>query len=133
MKYFTITELTKSSKAKSLNIDNHPTPEIVDNLTILIEECLDKIREIYGKPIIVNSGYRCEKLNQVLKGSKTSHHLQGLAADITVGSKEENELLFQLILDNDIQFTQLIDEYNFSWIHISHDPNNLKHQIIHTK
>ena len=58
-------------------IDNHPTLEIERNLTILIEHCLDPIREKFGKPITVTSGYRCEKLNKLVGGKPNSQHLKG--------------------------------------------------------
>ena len=51
MKYFTISELCKSTTADAFHINNQPTPDIVDNIEILINECLDKIRETFGKPI----------------------------------------------------------------------------------
>ena len=137
MKYFTISELCKSTTADAFHINNQPTPDIVDNLEILINECLDKIREAFGKPIYVNRGYRCKELNNRVKGSKTSHHLYGKAADITLKSKKLNSVLFNLIQDmiksGTLKCTQLIDEYSYSWIHMSYDKDNLKCQILHLK
>lgn len=129
MKYFTIKELIKSSTAEAKGIDNTPTPEVERNLTALVENVLDGVREIYGKPITVNSGYRCPELNKAVGGSATSDHVKGFAADITGGSKEENERLFNIIKHN-FHFSQLIDEKNFSWVHVSYNPNNLKNQTL---
>lgn len=129
MKYFTIKELTKSSTAEAKGIDNTPTPEVERNLTALVDNILDGVREIYGKPITVNSGYRCPELNKAVGGSATSDHVKGFAADITAGSKEENERLFNIIKHN-FHFSQLIDEKNFSWVHVSYDPNKLKNQTL---
>lgn len=129
MKYFTIKELTKSSTAEAKGIDNTPTPEVERNLTALVENVLDPLREIYGKPITVNSGYRCPELNKAVGGSATSDHVKGFAADITAGSKEENERLFNIIKHN-FHFSQLIDEKNFSWVHVSYNSNNLKNQTL---
>lgn len=129
MKYFTIKELTKSSTAESKGIYNTPTPEVERNLTALVENVLDPLRTIYGKPITVNSGYRCPELNKAVGGSATSDHVKGFAADITAGSKEENERLFNIIKHN-FHFSQLIDEKNFSWVHVSYNPNNLKNQTL---
>lgn len=129
MKYFTINELCKSDIASSRQIDNQPSPEVVDNLEALINNCLDPIREAWGGPIRVNSGYRSPALNKAVKGSKTSQHLTGCAADITVGSR--NKELFNLIKDN-FQFDQLIDEYNYNWIHISYKENP-RNQVLHLK
>ena len=82
------------------------------------------MREWYGKPIIVNSGYRCEALNKAIGGAKSSQHMLGEAADITVGSKEENEKLFDYIKDN-LEFDQLINESDFSWVHVSYREGRL--------
>ena len=130
MKYFTINELTNSSTAKIKKIDNTPTPGIRQNLENLINKVLDPLREAYGKPIRVNSGYRSPALNKALKGAKNSHHMLGMAADITAGSKAENKKLFRIVQDLGLPFTQLIDEKNFSWVHVSYDPNNVKRQIL---
>jgi hypothetical protein len=113
-----------------LGIDNTPNSEIVKNLKQLVEYILDPLRERYKKPIYVNSGYRCDALNKAVGGSKNSSHLYGLAADITAGSPEENKILFELIQELDLPFQQLIDEKNFSWIHVSFS-NNPKKQILH--
>nr|UVY17005.1 MAG: Peptidase M15 [Bacteriophage sp.] len=129
MKYFTLKELTRSATAEAKGIDNTPTPEVEKNLTLLVENVLDPLRNLFGKPITVNSGYRCPELNKAVGGSKTSDHVKGFAADITGGSKEENERLFYLIKYN-FNFKQLIDEKNFSWVHVSYDPSNLKNQIL---
>ncbi|WAX07568.1 hypothetical protein BK649P1_00004 [Bacteroides phage BK649P1] len=129
MKYFTIKELTKSLTAEVKGIDNTPTPEIERNLTSLVDNILDPLRELYGKPITVNSGYRCPAVNKAVGGSATSDHVKGFAADITGGSKEENERLFNIIKHN-FHFSQLIDEKNFSWVHVSYNPGNLKNQTL---
>lgn len=127
MKYFTINELTNSQTAKQRGIDNTPPKEVVLNLVKLVDNVLDPLRERYGKPIRITSGYRSEALNKVLKGAKTSHHLKGQAADITVGTKIGNRLLYELIRDN-FKYTQLINEHDFSWVHVSYDENDLRMQ-----
>lgn len=130
MKYFTIKELCKSSTAIQKGIDNTPNSEIVNNLIQLVDNILDPLREKFKKPILVNSGYRCIALNKAVKGSKTSQHLLGLAADITAGSPQENEKLFNLIINLDLPFDQVIDEQNFKWVHVSFSKNPRK-QILH--
>lgn len=129
MKYFTIEEMTKSSTAKANGIDNTPSDEGVLKLQKLIEAVLDPLREWYGKPIRVNSGFRCEALNEAVGGSDTSQHRLGEAADITVGSKTENEKLFNYIKDN-LPFDQLINESNFSWVHVSYREGRLRKQVL---
>lgn len=130
MKYFTIPELTSSATAKAKKIDNAPSQEAIRNMEQLIEKVLDPLREAYGKPIKVNSGFRSLALNRAVGGSKTSDHVKGMAADITGGSKAENKKIFELIKKLNLPFKQLIDEKNFSWVHVSHDPNNIKRQIL---
>ena len=119
MKYFTIEELTRSDTAKVKGIENTPTQEAKEKLVTLIENVLNPLREMYGKPITVNSGYRCPKLNAAVGGAKNSHHMRGEAADITAGSKEENRKVFELIRDN-LPFDQLINESDYSWVHVSY-------------
>lgn len=130
MKYFTLYELCKSDTAKKQNIDNFPTWEVVDNLKELVTNILDPLREMYGKSIIINSGYRSEALNKAVKGSNTSDHMSGRAADIDAGSVEENKKLFNYIKDN-FEFDQLIDEKCLSWVHVSFRKNNNRKQILY--
>lgn len=134
MKYFKISELTKSDTARHSKIDNVPTTQEEANLVALIENILDPLREAYGKPIIVTSGFRCERLNKLVKGSNTSQHRFGQAADIRTveDTVEENKKLFELAQKLNLPFDQLIDEYNYDWIHISYSPRN-RRQILHIK
>lgn len=129
MKYFTIAELCRSTKADEYGINNRCMTEHVKKLTALVDNVLDPLREWYGKPITVNSGYRCPELNKVVKGSKTSQHMKGEAADITTGSKEENKKLFDYIREN-LPFDQLIDESNFSWVHVSFNEKYCRQQVL---
>lgn len=129
MKYFTIKEMTKSSTAKANGIDNTPSDEEIAKLQKLIEAVLDPLREWYGKPIRVNSGFRCEDLNEAVGGSDTSQHRLGEAADITVGTKKGNKKLFEYIKDN-LPFDQLINESNFSWVHVSYREGRLRKQVL---
>lgn len=129
MKYFTIKELTKSAKAQANGIDNTPGKEEINNLTQLVDKVLDPLREMYGKPIRVNSGYRCKKLNGLVGGVSNSQHLTGQAADISSyrNTKAENEILFNLI--KKLPFDQLINEKDFSWIHVSYSDRNRREII----
>ena len=131
MRNFTIQELTASTTAAAKKIKNDPTPEAAENLKLLVDKVLDPLRDAYGKPIRVNSGYRSPALNAAVNGSKTSQHMKGQAADITAGSKQENKKLFDLAQELNLPYCQLIDENNFSWVHISYDKNNVKRQILH--
>ena len=112
-------ELAKSSTADKLGIDNTPTSEATVALSNLVTHVLDPLREMYGKAITVNSGYRCPKLNAAVGGAKNSQHMKGEAADITAGNKTENKKLFELIRDN-LPFDQLLNESDYSWVHVSY-------------
>ena len=85
MKYFTISEMIKSETALKHGIWNGASLEVEENLRALVEQVLDPLRERYGKPIRVTSGYRCPRLNTLVGGSPNSQHMKGEAADI-VGS-----------------------------------------------
>lgn len=133
MKYFTIGELVKSDIADQYGINNRCTSEQAGNLKRLIDTVLDPLREAYGKPINISSGYRCEELNNhpKIRGSKTSDHLKGMAADIygTPWTAEENKRLFELAQELNLPFDQLIDENDMRWVHISHRPGINRHEV----
>lgn len=125
MKYFTFKEMIQSNTAKARGIENIPDWDDIYRLQKLIETILDPLREWYGKPIIVNSGYRCEALNKAVNGVSTSLHKYGYASDITAGSKTENEKLFNYIKDN-LPFTELGWEGNGTWLHVAWTGSNDK-------
>ena len=129
-KYFDINELCHSDTAKAEGIDNTPSEEVKKNLEALIENVLDPLREAYGKPIYINSGYRCSELNKAVGGVSTSEHQSGRAADIDTHDYEENKKLFKLIQELNLPFRQLIDESNLSWVHVSYNPNDIKRQVL---
>lgn len=129
MKYFTIKELSHSDTALIRGIDNYPTAEAMSNLTKLVSNVLDPLREKYGKPIRVSSGYRSPILNRSVNGATSSQHRTGEAADITAGSKEGNKALFEII-KKELPYDQLIDEKNYSWIHVSYREGRNRKQIL---
>lgn len=131
MTYFTINELCKSDTARAKGIDNTPSAEVVKNLTQLVDVVLDPLRKNWGAPLRVNSGYRCPALNKAVDGSAKSDHLYGYAADITAGSVEKNKELFKLVQKLNLPYRQLINENNFSWVHVSYNPKDIKKQILH--
>ena len=134
MKYFTINELCASATALREGIDNRPNKCAYHLLHVLVDQLLDPIREAWGEPIVVSSGYRCKELNTLIGGVKNSHHMLGCAADIIAGNKADHRRLFKLIQqmqqEGKIQFTQLIAENGFRWIHISYVPSDLRCQVI---
>ena len=134
MKYFSIGELSQSDTADKIGIPNHPNTMQKMNMEKLIVNVLDPIRSLYGKPIYVNSGFRSESLNRAIGGAKNSQHMEGKAADITAGNPTENKKVWDTIMflfqEGDIDFDQLIDESNLSWIHISYNEDNNRGQIL---
>ena len=132
--YFSITELTASATALREGIDNRPSKCAYHLLHVLVDQLLDPIREAWGEPIVVSSGYRCKELNTLIGGVKNSHHMLGCAADIIAGNKADHRRLFKLIQQmqqqGQIRFTQLIWEGNGMWIHISYVPSDLRCQVI---
>ena len=133
-KYFRLSEFTRSDTAAKLGITNTPTLAQVYNINALVENVLDPLRHAYGKPIRVTSGFRSAALNKAVGGSKTSEHLcrgTSAAADITGGNMAENRRLFLLAQQLRLPFRQLIDEKNYTWIHISYNPNDVKRQVLH--
>ncbi len=134
MKYFSVSELCASATALREGIDNRPNKCAYHLLHVLVQQLLDPIREAWGEPIVVSSGYRCKQLNALVGGVKNSHHILGCAADIIAGNRADHRKLFRLIvkmqLEGRIKFTQLILEGDGRWLHISYVPGNLKCQVI---
>ena len=134
MKHFSISELTASATALREGIDNRPSKCAYHLLHVLVQQLLDPIREAWGEPIVVSSGYRCKQLNTLVGGVKNSHHILGCAADIIAGNRADHRKLFKMIQkmqqEGRIKFTQLIWEGNGRWIHISYVPGDLRCQVI---
>lgn len=130
MKYFSFQEFERSETAYRHGIDNTLPDKLKGNVAALVDKVLDPLREAWGKPITITSGYRCAALNKAVGGSATSHHCKGMAADLTTGNRVENRRIFQLIIDLGLPFTQLIDEKNFSWVHVSLDQSDVKRQVL---
>lgn len=132
MKYFTTAEFVRSETADKKGIDNRLPKDLLPNVQALVNNVLDPLREAYGKPIIISSGYRCDALNKAVGGVPTSEHRLGMAADIvgTPNTKAENKRLFNLIQSLDLPFNQLIDEKNFSWVHVSYREGDNRKQVL---
>ena len=134
-KHLTLKEVTKSNTATRHGIDNTPTVEHEINLRLVAENIFESIREHFNVPIGISSGYRSEKLNKAVRGSKTSDHCKGKALDIDadIFGKLTNADIFNYIKDN-LEFKQLIWEYgtntNPGWVHVSYDPSNNKKQVL---
>ena len=118
MKYFTYSEMLKSDTAVKHKLWNGAPKEAEENLRSIVEQVLDPLREAYGRPVHVNSGYRCPRLNRLVGGSPNSQHMRGEAADISpvVGNEADLPELARLLIDNG-KFDQLIIYPTF--IHVS--------------
>lgn len=132
MKWFTIDELCRSETARRKGIGNTPTDNVRKNLTALVDNVLDPLRDWYGKPIRVNSGYRCPALNKAVGGVANSQHLTGQAADIDTDGTAENRKMMKHIEEN-LDFDQLIWENGGAWVHVSYrsDGKN-RRQVLRT-
>ena len=86
--HFTLEEMTRSAKASAMGIANNPNEEQTENLKTLCENVLEPLRNHLGRAVVINSGFRCRKLNDAVKGARNSQHMRGEAADIRVGSKK---------------------------------------------
>lgn len=131
MKYFSIGELCQSEIADRHGINNSPNTYQRMNLTKLVENVLDPIRARWGRPIYVNSGFRCGTLNTIVGGAKNSQHCSGRAADITTGNVTDNKRLFELFLRSDLEYDQLISEKGCQWIHVSYNENGNRQQVLY--
>ena len=123
-KYFTVEELTRSVTAIREGIDNTIPDRLQPNITLLMDY-LDKVREEFGAPIRVSSGYRSPDLNEAVGGSDKSQHMQGLAADLVVPDLPR---LFRTIRKMG-GFDQLIWEEPGThrvWVHVSVAPKGAK-------
>src|SRR6056300_711478 len=119
-------EFTRSQTAKRRGIDNTPKGEHLEAAKLLAEKIFQPIREHFGKPIFISSGYRSMALNEAIGGSKTSQHSKGEAIDIDMDHRggPENEEVFHYIREN-LPFDQLIWEFGTDkrpdWVHVSYN------------
>lgn len=118
--HFTLEELTFSSTAQRLNIDNAPPPNVVPHLSVLAAG-LEQIRVLLGQvPLHVDSGFRCPALNRAVCGAPNSAHLDGYAADFICPAFGAPLAIVARIAGSYIAFDQCIQEG--TWTHISFDP-----------
>jgi zinc D-Ala-D-Ala carboxypeptidase len=118
-----LSEVTRSESAKRNGISNMPTPEHIENFKILAAKVFEPIREHFGVPIRISSGYRSKELNKCVGGSTTSQHSSGEAIDIDQDyTTITNKQVFEYIKDN-LTFDQLINEFDYSWVHVSYKAN----------
>lgn len=127
-KNLSLNEVVKSNTATRRGIDNTPTEEHLKNLKYVAEKVFQPIREHFGVPIYISSGYRSQELNEAIGGSPRSFHSHGMALDLDQDGRNKgvsNADVFYYIKDN-LQFTELIwefgDEINPNWVHVAIAP-----------
>ena len=130
--HLSLAEVTRSDMAKRRGISNMPTPEHLENFKKLAENIFEPIRKHFGVPIFVSSGYRSKALNTAIGGSLSSQHCLGQALDLDMdGTKNgvTNKMVFEYIKAN-LNFDQLINEFNYSWVHVSYNPKGKQRKQI---
>jgi len=130
-KNFTLAEITHSNTAKRLGIKNEPNKKHLQNIQQLISGVVQPLRSSIG-PIRVSSGYRSPNLNRAIGGSVKSQHCRGQAIDVQFWEKGEmnNKKIYDWILSSDIDFDQMINEFDYSWIHISFNEEKNRKQVL---
>ena len=117
--------MLKSRTATRLGLSNSPNEEHIKNMQALAENIFQPLRDYFGVPIHISSGYRSEALNKAIGGSKSSQHCKGEAMDIDRDgySQPDNAQIFEYIKNN-LDFDQMIWEFgtqqNPEWVHVSH-------------
>lgn len=134
-KNFSLAEMVAGDTARRKGIDNIPSFEVVSHLAEFCDNLLQPLRDAWGKPINVTSGYRCQKLNQIVGGVATSAHLRGYAADLQISNMKMFDEFVKFVVNwiKDKDFDQCLIEQsgNTRWLHIGYKNQNgeQRHQI----
>ena len=130
-KNFVLSEITRSNTARRLGINNEPSKDHLHNIQRLITNLIQPMRDELG-PIRISSGYRSPTLNRTIGGSVKSQHCKGEALDLQFWRNGEmcNKEIYNWIINSKIEFDQMINEFDFSWIHISLVENSNRKQVL---
>lgn len=130
-KNFSLLEVTRSSTAKRIGIDNAPNKEHLNNIQALVRKIVQPLRDAIG-PIRISSGYRSPSLNRAIGGSNKSQHCKGQALDLQFweGGEMNNKKIYDWILSSGVDFDQMINEFDYSWIHISFNEFKNRKQVL---
>lgn len=136
MKHFNFNEFFNSDLANSVGIVNYPSSEVEQyvriNIITLVDQVLDPIRERWGVPVRITSGYRCKALNELVGGAENSLHLTGRAADFTIDglTPSEYKRLACWCADH-LDFDQMIVYAKRRFIHVSYvSPESNRHEVL---
>ena len=124
-KNFTLSELTRSGTALRKGIENSPTDKHLVDIQLMITNLIQPIRDGLG-PVRVTSGYRSPRLNRSIGGSRKSQHCKGQALDLQFwqDGRMINEKIYDFVIKSELKFDQMINEFDFSWIHLSYNPKH---------
>ena len=131
---FSLAELTKSQTATRKGIDNTPSDTHIQNLIHLAESVLQPVREHFGKPVMISSGYRSPALCEAIGSSTKSQHARGEAADFEIPGVDNKELATWI--SKNTEFDQLILEFydegdpNSGWVHCSAVTEGPRKQVL---
>lgn len=133
-KHFTLAEFTRSQTATRRGISNRPTPAHLEAMKLLCERVLEPVREHFGRPVRITSGYRSAALNRAIGGASSSQHSKGEAADFEIPGID-NRAVAKWIEAN-LQFDQLIlegakrNDPNAGWIHVSYSRDRARRSVL---
>ena len=130
-KNFVLSEVTRSNTAKRLGIDNAPKNNHLKSMQRIISELAQPLRDALG-PIRITSGYRSPELNRAIGGSSKSQHCKGQALDLQFWKDGQmcNKEIYDWVLKSDIEFDQMINEFDYAWIHISLKEKKNRKQVL---
>jgi hypothetical protein len=131
-KNFSLNEFTKSVSAIRNGVENSPSPEHIRNIQLLVKYVLQPLRQAIGLPIKITSGYRSDALNKLIGGSKRSQHCKGQAADIQfkIDGIMDNKIIWDKVIELGLPFDQMINEFEYSWIHISYNEEHNRNSLL---
>ena len=129
---FSKEEFESSATASRLRIDNSLTPSAAKHIQYLVDKLLQPLREHLRRPIRITSGFRCTELNTAIRGSATSQHMRGEAADIKVAGYSAEELANHIV-NSRLPFDQLIwyDVERGGHVHIALSKPKPTKQLLH--
>jgi uncharacterized protein YcbK (DUF882 family) len=130
-KNFSRAEIEHSNTAKRLGISNEMSEKHLESMQRLIDNLIQPMRDAIG-PIRISSGYRSPKLNKAIGGSSRSQHSKGEALDLQFWEKGKmnNRVIYEWVLESGVEFDQMINEFDFSWIHISLKSKENRSQVL---
>ena len=131
-KHISYKEGIHSITAIRLGIENVPDNKQLNNMELISEKIFEPLRQWVGGPIKINSFFRCPDLNKAIGGSSKSQHCKGQALDLQFWKDGQmiNQEIYKWVLNSDIEFDQMINEFDYAWIHISLKEKKNRKQVL---